>query len=157
MCSTYIMKNVPIYFQKGFWTLKWRESYLLSTWDRKISCQRFDWMLQSPSIRVKVKKCETNTPIYSHALLRIWTIGGQRSNHQHLHWEVLDHVAEDRSCWWRRPCTFRWHPQRSTSTEMEDWKSLVVGPLDEEAGREEQSSPTFDLHWRIFSVVHSCK
>ena len=22
--------------------------------------------------------------------------------------------------------TFRWHPQRSTSTEMEDWKSLVA-------------------------------
>ena len=66
-------------------------------------------------------------------------------------------MAEDRRFWWRRPCTFRWHLQRSTSTEMEDWKSLVAGPLDEEAGREEQSSPTFDLHWCIFSVVHGYK
>ena len=48
-------------------------------------------MLQSSLIRAKVKKCETNTAIYSHALLRIWIIGGQRSNHYHLHWEVLDH------------------------------------------------------------------
>jgi len=29
-------------------------------------------------IRVKVKKCETNTTIYRHALLRICVIGGQR-------------------------------------------------------------------------------
>ena len=28
---------------------------------------------------------------------------------------------------------------------------------DEEAGREEQSSPTFDLQWRISSVVHGYK
>ena len=91
MCSTYIMKNAPNYFQKGFWTLNWRESYLLSTWVWKITCRRFDWMLQSSSIRAKVKKCETNTPIYSHALLRIWIIGGQRSNHHHFHWEVLDY------------------------------------------------------------------
>ena len=32
------------------WLLhKWREGYLLPTWARKITCQRFDWMLQSPS------------------------------------------------------------------------------------------------------------
>ena len=38
-------------------------------------------------------------------------------------------MAEDRSYWWRRPCTFRWHPHRSTLIEMEDWKSLVAGLL----------------------------
>ena len=38
-------------------------------------------------------------------------------------------MAEDRSCWWRRPCTSRWHLWKSASTKMEDWKSLVAGPL----------------------------
>ena len=35
-------------------------------------------------------------------------------------------MAEDRSCWWRRPSTSGWHPQRSASTGMKDWKSLVA-------------------------------
>ena len=30
-------------------------------------------------IRAKVKKVQTSTAIYSHALLRIWVIGGQKS------------------------------------------------------------------------------
>ena len=48
-----------------------------------------------------------------------------------IHWEettMLDH-GRGQELWWRRPCTSRWHPQRSASTEMEDWKSLVAGPL----------------------------
>ena len=49
-------------------------------------------------------------------------------NHHPIHWEETT-VLEDRSCWWRRPSTSRWHPWRSASTEMEDWKSLVAGPL----------------------------
>ena len=35
--------------------------------------------------------------------------------------------------------------QRSASTGMRDWQFLVAGCCDEEAQREEQSSPTFDL------------
>ena len=30
----------------------------------------------------------------------------------------------------------------------------MLDRCDEEAGREEQSSPTFDLQWRVSSVVH---
>jgi len=60
-------------------------------------------------IRAKVKEVWNNVAIYSHALPRIHVIGGQRSV--------------------RRPCTSRWHLWKSASTEMEDWKSLVVGPL----------------------------
>ena len=34
------------------------EGYLLPTWARKITCQCFDWVLQSSSNMAKVKKCE---------------------------------------------------------------------------------------------------
>ena len=47
---------------------------------------------------------------------------------------------EDRSCWWRRPCTSRWYLQRSASTETEDW---LLDCCDQKAGREEQSSLTW--------------
>ena len=29
---------------------------------------------------------------------------------------------------WRRPCTFRWHMQKSASTGTEGWRSRVTGP-----------------------------
>ena len=51
----------------------------------------------------------------------------------------------------------RWHLWKSVSTEMEDWKSLVAGPLWWGGRGEEQSSPTFDLQWRVSSVVHGYK
>ena len=66
-------------------------------------------------------------------------IGGQRSvkialsplppHHSDPATRDFKSIAGNRRCWWRRPSTFRWHPQKSTSTEMEDWKSLVAGPL----------------------------
>ena len=73
-------------------------------------------------------------------------------NHHPIHWEETT-ILEDRSCWWRRPSTSRWHPWRSASTEMEDWESLIAGPLW--WGQEQQSSPTFDLQWHVCSVVES--
>jgi len=91
-------------------------------------------------IRAKAKEVRNNVAIYSHALPRIHVIGGQRSvriahtrgstttrstGRRPPYWTM----AEDRSCWWRRPFTSRWHLWKSASTEMEDWKSLVAGPL----------------------------
>ena len=71
MCST----TRPYKF--NFMNNKWREGYLLPTWVRKITCRRFDWMLQSLSGRKW--RVRTKVAIYSHALLRIHVIGGQRS------------------------------------------------------------------------------
>ena len=48
------------------WLLhKWR-GYLLPTWARKITCQCFDWMLQSSS--GESEELWTSVGIYSHAL-----------------------------------------------------------------------------------------
>ena len=70
------------------------------------------------------------------------------------HWTM----AEDRSCWWRRPCTSRWYPQRSTSIpRWRTWSPYLLDRCDEEAGWEGQSSPTFDLQWCVSSVVHGYK
>ena len=43
----------------------WRRGYLLPTIARKITCRRFDWMLQSSSGR-KWRRCKQNITIYSH-------------------------------------------------------------------------------------------
>ena len=54
-----------------------------------------------------------------------------QENHHLIHWEettVLDH-DRGQELRWRRPCTFRWHPQRSASIKIEEWKALVAGPL----------------------------
>ena len=45
-----------------------------------------------------------------------------------------------------------WHPQRNASTKMENRK---LDSCDEEAGREEKSSLTFDLQGCVSSVVQS--
>ena len=52
-----------------------------------------------------------------------WITTIQSTGRRPLYWTM----AEEKSCWWRRPCTSRWHLWRSTSTEMEKWKSLVAG------------------------------
>jgi len=74
----YLNKVVSLYIYK-----KYREKgYLLPTWARKITCQRFNWMVQSSSGRKwKMYKQTLLFGIYSHALLRIHVIGGggQRS------------------------------------------------------------------------------
>ena len=74
-------------------------------------------------------------------------------NYHPIYWArettVLDHgrgqepLVKDKSRWWRRPCTFRWHSQRNLQPRC----------CDEEAGREEQSSPTFDLQWQYPQLV----
>ena len=38
-------------------------------------------------------------------------------------------IAEDRSCWRRRPCTSRWHPQRNTQLRWRTGSPLVAGLL----------------------------
>ena len=66
-----------------YWTqisccLNEEKGYLLPTLARKITLPTF--RLNAPVIiRAKVKKVRTNITIYSHTLLRIHVIGGQRS------------------------------------------------------------------------------
>ena len=60
--------------------------------------------------------------------------------------------------WWRRPCTFRWYPQRSASTRIEDWKSLVAGLLWWGGRREEQSSlplTSNDMFPQLYMAINS--
>ena len=57
---------------------------------------------------------------------------------------------------WSRPWTSRWHLQRSASTGTEGWDPGLLDHIDEETGREEQSSPTFDLHWHPVMYPHHC-
>ena len=107
----------------------------------EITCRHFNIMFQLSS-GWKQKRCQQTCAIYSHALLRIHIINWRPKvgedcsstlppHHYLIHWEettMLDH-GRGQELWWRRPCTSRWHPQRSASTEMEDWKSLVAGLL----------------------------
>jgi len=51
-------------------------------------------------------------------------------NHHLINWEesVLNRVRGRGELYcWRRPCTYRWHLQMSTSTGTDDWKSSVAG------------------------------
>jgi len=75
-------------------------------------------------------------------------------NHHQIHWGKTKVItAEGRSCWWRRPSTSRWHPQRSTSTRWRTGSLWLLDHCDKEAGREEQSSLISDLQWCVSSVV----
>ena len=70
-------------------------------------------------IRVKVKEVRNNIAIYSHALPRIHVIGGQRS--------------------------VRIAPPCLLITVVGTSSPWLLNRCDEEAWRDEQSSPTFDL------------
>ena len=47
-----------------------------------------------------------------------------------------------------------WSAPLWMSSEWRTGCPWLLDRCDEEAGREEQSSPTFDLQWRVSSVVH---
>jgi len=53
------------------------------------------------------------------------------------------------------------HPDDTCGRALQPrWRTgspWLLDRCDEEAGREEQSSPTFDLQWRVSSVLHGYK
>ena len=82
--------------------------------------------------------------------------------HHPIDWEETQcrTMAKDRSCWWRRTCTSGWHPQRSASTGMENWKFLVAGPLRWGSTTTQLSNQDEDgrtKKWAIQMVAGRCR